>query len=196
MTERILPSPPSSRSGGQKPSAESDFWAELFLDLTVRVEWLSQALEAVPTEDASAESLVRLRGYAKGLEELHQALGRVQEQRAIPEMKPLFLLEGPIAAFLSRLYGWCDEIGTDFERMAVALRRRQPTSIVFEHVAVNRSYAHFDAIFTAMRRANDAARSSSPAGDKDKRRELEERLEELIWATEWVHMALARPPGQ
>src|SRR5271166_88799 len=139
----------------QKPSGESDFWAGLFLDLCVRVEWLGQAVDAVPKEDASAAAVVRLRSYAHALGELKHAIERVQAHRNEPNLKPLFSLEGTLAGYLSRLYGWCEEVGADFERMAVALRRRQPTSIVFSHQAVNASYAHFEELVVALRHANE-----------------------------------------
>jgi len=177
------------------PSTESDFWAGLFLDLRVRVEWLGQSLEAVPREDASAAALVRLRSYARGLEDLQHALAQVQAHRADPHLKALFSLEGPLAGYLSRLYAWCEAIGDDFERMAVALRRRQPTSVVFSHRAVNDSYAQFATLIAAMRAANDAARERRGAAPDPHWLAFEERVEELIWATEWIHMTLARRPG-
>lgn len=192
--ERLLPPRPRPRPSSaallRKPSSESDFWTGLFLDLSVRVEWLAQALDAVPKEDASAAALVRLRSYARALEELHHALERVQAHRADVHLKLLFALEGPLAAYLSRLYGWCEEIGNDFESMAVALRRREPTSTVFSHRAVNNWYAHFSELVDSMRRANDGH-----VGDRQAKRAFDERIEELIWATEWVHMTLARRPG-
>lgn len=161
----------------------------------MRVEWLGQALDAVPKEDASAAALVRLRGYARALADLAHAIERVQAHRADPLLKPLFSLEGPLAGYLSRLYGWCDEIGTDFERMAVALRRRQPTSMVFSHKAVNASYAQFDELTAVLRHTNDVARDLHGAKNPSEWRMFEEHLEELIWAGDWVHMALARRPG-
>jgi hypothetical protein len=187
------PLPPLSSS--RLVSRESDFWAGLFLDMSLRIEWLSQALDAVPREDASALALVRLRSYARALQELHDALERVQTRRLDARLKPLFSLEGPLAGFLSRLYGWCDEIGNDFERMAVALRRREPTSTVFSHASVNKSYAHFEEIIAAMRRANETARGNYGPDDQPLWAAFDESLEELIWATEWVHMTLARRPG-
>jgi len=194
MTERILPPPPSS--GAMRiPSTESDFWAGLFLDLHVRVEWLGQALDAVPREDASAAALVRLHSYARALQDLHQALARVQAHRSDASLKSLFSLEGPLAGYLSRLYGWCEGVGNDFERMAVALRRREPTSVVFSHRAVNDSYSQFAALVASMRQAHDVARRARGAGDEPAWRAFEEHVEELIWSTEWVHMALARQPG-
>ena len=192
------PRPRSRAPSGapRKPSTESDFWAGLFLDLEVRVEWLEQALDAVPKGDVSSEAVVRLRSYARGVHELHRALERVQAHRGNPELKPLFALEGALAAFLSRLYGWCEELGNDFERMAGALRRRKPTSVVFSHREVNASYEHFQKLIVTMRNANDIAGDLLRERDPTGWRALDEDLEELIWATEWLHMALARAPGR
>jgi hypothetical protein len=109
MNDRILPPAPrsSSSSHNVKPSSETDFWAGLFVDLTVRVEWLEQALEAVPKDDASAASLVRMRSYAKALHELRVALERVQAHRADPRVKPLFSLEGSLANYSSGRANGC-----------------------------------------------------------------------------------------
>jgi len=184
-----------SSSRLQIPSTESDFWAGLFVDLSVRVEWLEQALDAVPKDDASAASLVRMRAYAKALHELRAALEHVQSHRADARLKPLFSLEGALANYLSRLYGWCEEIGNDFERMAAAMRRREPTSIVFSHKAVNDSYASFEALGRAMRAQCEIARDLHAGDDRSAWRAFDERLEELIWASDWLHMTLARAPG-
>ena len=178
------------------PSTEGDFWAGLFLDLGVRIEWLGQALDAVPKQGASSASLDRLQSYAHALGDLHRALERVQSHRADPQLKPLFSLEGTLAGYLSRLYGWCEEIGNDFERMAVALRRSEPVSIVFSHKAVNDAYAQFEHLIAAMRHANDVACDLHGASDRPAWQAFDDRLEELIWATEWVHLTLARRPGE
>ncbi len=191
----LPPAPPSSSARLRTTSSETDFWAGLFTDLSVRIEWLEQALDAVPKDDASVAALVRMRSYARALQELHAALERVQAYRADPRLKPLYSLDGPLAGYLSRLFGWCEEIGNDFERMAVALRRREPTSIVFSHKAVNDSYAHFDELVSAMRHQYDVAHALHGARDVKAWRAFDEHLEELIWAGDWVHMALARAPG-
>jgi hypothetical protein len=197
MTARLIPPcpPPSSSRLPSPPSTEFDFWAGLFLDLSVRVEWLGQVLDAVPKEDASAAALVRLRSYAHAIQELHQRLAPVQAHRAEPCLKKLFVLEGPLAGFLSRLYAWCETIGDDFERMAVSLRRKEATSIVFSHRAVNDSYAEFAALIASVREADDAARPGRSAENEPVWRAFEEHVEELMWSTEWVHMTLARQPG-
>jgi hypothetical protein len=198
MTARILPPRPAATFSTllKLPSTETDFWAGLFLELSVRVEWLGQVLDAVPKEDASAAALVRLRSYARAIQELHQRLAPVQAHRSEPCLKMLFSLEGPLAGYLSRLYAWCEKIGDDFERMAVALRRREPTSIVFSHRAVNDSYAEFAALIAAVRQANDAAREERSDQNEQVWRAFEEHVEELMWSTEWVHMTLARRPGE
>lgn len=196
-TERILPPAPRPSSPYNRvPSVEADFWKGLFLDLTVRVEWLQQAIDAVPTNDASASAVVRLRSYAQALQELHTAIDRVQARRPEARLKPLFGLDGPLAAYLSRLYAWCAEIGDDFERMARALRRREAAQLVFSHHAVNRSYAQFDAMTSAIRTNMENAQRAEPDDDQDDWRSFSERVEELIWAVEWVHLALTRPPGE
>lgn len=199
MTEdRILPLPPPPSSSKRIPSGEADFWAGLFVNLTVRVEWLTQALDAVPKEDASASALVRMRSYERALKELEVALGRVQAHRRSTLLKPLFSLDGPLAGLLSRLYGWTEEIGSDFERMAVAIRRKLPTSTVFSHKTINGSYAQFEKLFASVRAANVEARrrhGAQAAVDSATWGAFDESIEELIWATEWVHMTLARRPG-
>ncbi len=193
--DRILPLPPPPSSRNRIPSGEADFWAGLFVDLTVRVEWLTQSLDAVPKEDASASALVRMRSYERALKELEVAVGRVQAHRKSNLLKPLFTLDGPLAGLLSRLYGWCEEIGNDFERMAVAMRKKLPTSTVFSHKTVNSSYAQFEKLFAAVRAANGEARHRAEANDAAAWRSFDESVEELIWAAEWVHMTLARRPG-
>ncbi len=194
MDDRIIPPPPPSSRRGPL-SDEADFWAGLFVDLSVRIEWLTQSLDAIPKEGASAGAVVRLRTYARALHELQVALERVHAHRKNPQLKPLFSLDGPLAGLLSRLYGWCEQIGDDFERMAISMRRKLPTSTVFSHKVVNSSYAHFEGLFAAVRRAAGEATGERSAVDPTACRSLDESVEELIWATEWVHMTLARGPG-
>ena len=80
--------------------------------------------------------------------------------------------------------------------MAEALRRREPTTIVFSHGAVNRSYAQFSALAAATRSANENAKARPSAEDQRDWRAFDEHVEELIWATEWLHITLARRPGE
>ena len=178
-------------------STEADFWADLFMDLTIRVEWLAQALDAVPKQGASAGAIARMQSYVHAVSELRGAVEHVQEHRKNTHLKPLFALDGPLAAYLSRLYAWCEEIGADFERMAAALRRHQPTTVVFAHRSINRSYQEFEALMAGMRSALEVSRELHGSGDDAWLwQSLDERVEELIWATEWMHMTLARAPGE
>ena len=73
------------------------------------------------------------------------------------------------------------------------VRKNESVSVVFSHRAVNDSFAHFTALIAAMRKVTDKARADI---DPKVWRTFDEHLEELIWATEWVHMTLARRPGE
>lgn len=183
----FIPPAPSSQ---RPPSVERDFFADLLEDLTIRVEWLGQVIESVPDSGA----LAQLRGWAKALGELHQALGHVQQHQRDPRFKKLFALEGPLAAYISRLYAWCGEISHDFEALAVKLRRNEPVLAVFSHHAVNKSFAEFQELGAALRESMADSRRTDPVAvaswatfDRD--------FEELLWATEWMHMSLAKRPG-
>ena len=46
-----------------------------------------------------------------------------------------------------------------------------------------------------MRRTVESARARHGQEDPQEWRGFTENIEELIWATEWVHRALARRPG-
>src|SRR5207249_2592309 len=109
---------------------------DIGMDLSLRVEWLEQALAAVPDEGA----LARLRGLVKSLDEIERAAGLVETYNA------------QLEEFLTRLYAWCDGIASDLERMATSLRQGRPTSIVFSHDAVSRSYARFAELMDPIQR--------------------------------------------
>jgi hypothetical protein len=118
----------------------------------------------------------------------------MQEHQGDRRLKRLFALEGPLAAFISRLYSWCEEISGDFEALAVKLRRNEPVLAIFSHHKVNQSFADFQRLGAALRESMADSRRSDPAAiaswatfDTD--------FEELLWATEWMHMSLAKRPG-
>jgi hypothetical protein len=182
-----IPPPPSSR---RTPIAEATFYRDLFADLTVRIEWLEQVIESVPSSEAS----LQLRGWAKALRDLHEAIDHVQAHLTHPAFAALFALDAPLAAFLSRLYAWCEEISNDFEKLAVRLRRNEPVLAIFSHRRVNDSFAHFQQLSLALRESlihsrpmTAEAQSAWSTFDAD--------FEELLWATEWLHMSLASKPG-
>ena len=183
----FLPPAPSSQ---RPPSVERNFFADLLEDLTIRVEWLEQVIDSVPDSGA----LAQLRGWATALKELHRALDHMQKHQRDPRFKRLFALEGPLAAFISRLYSWCEEMSGDFEALAVKLRRNEPVLAVFSHHKVNQSFADFQKLGAALRESLAESRRTDPEAvaswatfDTD--------FEELLWATEWMHMSLANRPG-
>lgn len=178
--------PPSKRT----LSTERNFFADLVDDLAVRLEWLEQVIESVPDSGA----LTQLKGWAKALRELHASIEHVQDHIGDVRFAKLFSIEGALAAFLSRLFAWCDEITKDFEALAVKLRDGKPVLAVFSHRDVSESFEHFQELEGALRASvgklrptTEDARAAWETFDKD--------FDEMLWATEWLHMSLASKPG-
>jgi hypothetical protein len=186
MSQLIPPPPPSRRT----PPTEATFYRDLFSDLTLRIEWLEQVIESVPESEASAQ----LRGWARALRELHEAIDHVQAHLSDQAFSDLFALDAPLAAFLSRLYAWCEEISADFERLAVKLRRNEPVLALFSHKRVSDSFSHFQELSEALRESLVASGPMTPAA-RAAWTTFDADFEELLWATEWMHMSLASKPG-
>jgi hypothetical protein len=182
----IPPAPVSKRT----MSTERHFFRDLLDDLTVRVEWLEQVIESVPDSEARGE----LKGWAKAMGDLHSATKQMQAHLADPHFAKLFAIEGPLAAFLSRLYAWCEEISADFEAVAVKLRRGDPVLAVFSHQRVNQSFGEFEVLGATLRKSLVDHRPATPAAQAAWST-FDADFEELLWATEWLHMSLARKPG-
>ena len=183
----FLPPPSSSH---RLPSVERSFFAEMLEDLTIRVEWLEQVIDSVPDSGA----LGQLRGWAQALKELHRALEHMNQHQRDLRFKKLFALEGPLAAFISRLYAWCEEISEDFEQLAVKLRRNEPVLGLFSHKRVNDSFSHFQELSESLRESLAGSRPMTPDAQAAWRT-FDADFEELLWATEWMHMSLASRPG-
>lgn len=184
---RNIPPPPSSR---RTLSTERNFFRDLVSDLAVRLEWLEQVIEGVPDSGA----LTQLKGWAKALGELHTAIVHVQARLEDARFARLFVIEGPLAAFLSRLFAWCEEMTEDFEALAGKLRRNEPVLAVFSHHTVNESFAHFQELGDTLRRALAENRPATPEAQAAWST-FDADFEELFWATEWLHMSLASKPG-
>src|SRR5579859_2958699 len=154
-----IPPPPASR---RTPPGGSTFFRDLVFDLAVRIEWLEQVLDSVPEPQASSGAQVQLRGWAKALHELHHAIVQVQAHLEDPRFAKLFMLDAPLAAFLSRLFSWCEEITVDFEALAVKLRRSEPVFALFPAKAVNESYRRFQELSERLREALAVSRPMTP----------------------------------
>ena len=187
---RSLAPPPSKRT----PPTEATFFPDLLSDLDVRIEWLGQVLESVPDPEGASGALVQLRGWAKALAELRAAIGHVQAHLNDPRFSRLFEQGGELAAFLSRLYAWCEEISEDFEELAVKLRRGEPVLAVFSHRAVSDSLARFEELSQNLRDSLAQSRPMTPE-TRAAWSTFDADFEELLWATEWLHMSMARKPG-
>jgi hypothetical protein len=186
----IPPPPPSRRT----PASGATYFRDLLFDLTVRIEWLEQVLDSVPDPAASSGALVVLRGWTKALHELHGALVHLHEHLDDKRFARLFALGGPLAAYLGRLYAWCEEISVDFEALAVKLRRQQPVLVLFPQKVVNASFQRFQELGEALRESLVESRPMTP-DSQAAWRTFDSDFEELLWATEWMHMSLAKSPG-
>lgn len=186
-SSRLIPvAPPSKRT----MSTETNFFRDLVEDLTLHVEWLEQVVESVPESGAG----LQLRGWSKALRELHTAILHVQARLLDPHFARLFAIDGPLAAFLSRLFAWSEEVARDFEALAVKLRREEPVLAVFSYHKVNESLAHFNQLGATLRTALAQHRPATPEAQAAWTT-FDADFEELIWATEWLHMSLAKQPG-
>lgn len=171
-------------------STERNFFRDLLEDLPVRIEWLEQVIASVPESGA----LDQLRGWAKALRDLHRSISQMQAHLADPRFARLFVIDGPLAAFLSRLFAWCEEITVDFEALALKLRKGEPVLAVFSHKVVSDSYAHFQDLEAALRASLAGFRATHP-DLQGAWQTFDADFEELLWATEWLHMSLANRPG-
>jgi hypothetical protein len=183
----LIPPPPSSR---RTPPTEATFFLDLFADLDTRIEWLEQVIDSVPESGAGSQ----LRGWAKALRDLHDGIDKVQAHLHDRRFARLFALDAPLAAFLSRLYAWCEEISEDFEELAIKLRRNEPVLALFSHRKVSASFAHFQELTQALRESLAESRPMTPE-TVAAWQTFDADFEELLWATEWLHMSLAAKPG-
>lgn len=175
------------------PATEATFFEDLFLDLTLRIEWLTQVLDSVPERDAAQAALATLRGFAKALTDLGKALENVQSHAKEARFAELFSFDGALAAYLSRLYAWSEEIASEFEALAVGLRKQQPVWML-SHKKVDASFAHFYALSEALRKELARLRPAV-ASDAAPWAPFDAHLDELLWATEWLHLSMAKRPG-
>jgi hypothetical protein len=187
----VIGAPPPSR---RTPAGGANYFGDLLLDLAVRIEWLEQVLDSVPEPQASSGASAMLRGWAKALDELESAIVHFQEHLGDRRFARLFALGAPLAAYLGQLYSWCEEITIDFEALAVKLRRREPVLVLFPQKAVNDSFRRFQALSQPLRESFVQSRPTS-SESQAAWSTFDSDLEELLWATEWMHMSLAKSPG-
>lgn len=186
-----VPPPPSSKR--TLPSEKTFFW-DLLSDLSVQIEWLEQVIAGVKEPAASSTAIEQVRGWANALRDLHGSIDRVQAHIDDPRFAKLFAFDGPLAAFLSRLFAWCEEISKDFEQTAVKLRRNEPVLAVFQQRAVNESLAEFQQLSQRLRESLVASRPMTPESVAAWKT-FDSDFEELLWATEWLHLSLSKTPG-
>ncbi len=183
-------SPPTQRL----PAEEARFFHDLVEDLDVSVEWLRQVVDGAPEPAASSSALAHARAWAGALRDLHGTIRALHAHVDDGPLSRLFTLDGPLAAFLSCLCAWCDEISTDVERLVAKLRHREPVLGIFPYDAVNESLADLEHLSEALRRG---LADAHPATDEACAawRTLCDDFEQVLWATESLHVSLASEPA-
>jgi len=184
--------PPSSRRIPE--SAGSTFFHDSLHDLAVQNEWLEQVLDGVPEPQASSDACAMLRGWAKTLAQLQASVAHFQQHARDKRFARLFAAGAPLTAYLARLYAWCAQLTVDFEAVAAKLRRNEPILGLLRQKDVNDSFAIFQELGEPLRESFVESRPMT-LESQAAWRGFDEDLEELIWATEWMHMNLARSPG-
>jgi hypothetical protein len=191
LTPVSIPPPPSSKR--TLPSEET-FFHDLLSDLHIQIDWLEQVVATVEEPAASSTAIEQVRGWAKALRDLHGSIAKVQAHLDDPRFAALFDFDGPLAAFLSRLFGWCEEVTKDFEALAVKLRKNEPVLAVFEQRKVNKSFSEFEILSQRLRESLAVSRPMTPDAQAAWKT-FDADFEELLWATEWLHLSLAKAPG-
>ena len=183
--------PPPLRSG---PPSGRSYFSELLHGLAVQIEWLEQVLDGVPEPQASSDASAMLRGWTKALAELQGVIAHFQAHLHDKRFAPLFAVGAPLASYVARLYAWCEQLIVDFEGLAVKLRRNEPLLGLLLQQDVNDSFQRFQELGEPLRESFVQSRPMTPESQAAWRT-FDEDLEALIWATEWMHMNLARSPG-
>jgi hypothetical protein len=191
LPKRKFPAAGEGAGGADIPSTVVLPSGDRVDDLDVRLEWLEQAIEGISVSWGRAQ----LRTWAGGLREVHRCIARAWTHTRDPRFAHVFDRRGALAAFLDALFEWCGAVIADVEAMAVKLRGGRPLLGVFPFKAVSDSYVRFQRLEVAARAAL-AAQAPVLREARSAWKVLDSDLEEMFWATEWLHMSLAARPGQ
>jgi len=184
--------PPPSR---RIPENALGYFCGLLHDFAIRIEWFEQALDGIPEPQASSGAAALLRSWAKALNELLGAVAKLQEHLHDRRFAKLFELGRPLAAYLGHVYASCGQMTIGFEALAVKLRRSEPVLGLFLRKDVNDSFQRFHSLREPLYHALFESRPITPES-REGWHAFNQDLEELIWATDWLHVNLARGPAK
>ena len=177
---------PAAIAAVERGGASTRELADDMARMAVSIEWLAQVVAGVPQESAALRTLD---GYVVELTGLMDAVERVQSRALLPTLAPAFGREAPLFAYLKTLFAWTDGLAGAFEEIATGLRRREPVRPVFLLQRINASYARLDGLM-------HATKASLRAAELDEAHALDVDLEELSWATSWLHVSLTKRFGE
>jgi hypothetical protein len=177
------------------PQNAPGYFCGLLHDFAIRIEWFEQALDGIPEPQASSGAAGLLRNWAKALDELLGAVAKLQEHLHDRRFAKLFELDRPLAAYLGHVYAWCGEMTLGFEALAVRLRRSEPVLGLLLRKDVNDSFQRFHSLVEPLCHALFESRPMTP-DSREAWHTFDQDLEEVIWATDWLHVNLARGPAK
>src|SRR5262249_54068488 len=155
-------------------------------------EWLEQVLESVPVEHHAAV----LGTMFSQVDELRAVQGAVTSVCAIgadPALAPLFAPRTPLYMHLVDVCAWIRTRCQSLEEIATGLRRGKPVRSIFLARTINASHANLDGQTPAIR--DHVLDVACHAGSKVVA-PLDVALEELFWATSWLHLSLTKNFGE
>jgi hypothetical protein len=168
--------------------------AEQHEGFAVDLQWLEQAVAGIPSDGSAAAPVSTLRAYLKDLGDVRDGADHVLRAAKAEAAAPLLAHASPLVQYLEGLYDWCEELLRSFEDIARGLRRGEPIWPVFDHHAVNRSFASFDRLTNLLHEDVRRVRAEHK-GAAEPLRALDHRTEELFWAASWLHLSLTRRFG-
>jgi hypothetical protein len=181
------------RTAAQPPllRAEAALLDECIASLGERIARLERRLDDIPEPAASLGAAARLRLWLSGIHDVYVASARLREYLHDYRCAPFFQLDGPLTTVVRAIFAWCDHVASEIEEFSRKLRRRVPVLALFPEAAVSLSLVRIERTADHARAALRAAPPSvQPLACK-----LEADFDELLWATEWLHLSLGKKPG-
>ena len=168
-------------------------------DLALKLQWISQAVDGIPESPRNAPAIGSLRMYLRDLSDVRDAASRALAAAKLSAddadvSASLLAPDAALVAYLSGLYEWCEQLVATFEDLAGGLRREEPIWPIFQYRLINRSFARFEDLTSAIQESVRRLLSIH-ASHPETLHALDHRIEELFWAATWLHVSLTRRFG-
>ena len=169
---------------------DRDPLAECAESAAIAIEWLEQGLTTLSIEEHAAV-VHTITGLLGEVRDVHAAAARVRRHE--DAIARIFQVGSPLHAHLADLYAWSEGICGALDEIAVAVRRGEPVRTIFLHRSINASYTRLEG---ELRAALAELSAGTNGADASAARALDADLEELLWATTWLHLSLTKGFGE